>query len=318
MSHPATLLPPLIVIAGATGTGKTALSVLLAEQTNGEIINADSRSFYRGMDIGTAKVEPELRQRVPHHLIDILDPGDDMSLSLFQQMAMQAIDDVLSRGKLPFLVGGTPQYLNAVVENWKIPEVAPDASFRRNMEQRVREEGVEPILRELRAVDPASAERTGPNPRRIIRALEVHRVTGRPMSELQGKRPPRYRTLQYECWLPRDILHQRIAHRIDLQVEQGLFAEVRALLESGVDPEWPVFSTIGYREVVPFLQGTITEQEAIDAIRFATNRLVRHQQTWARKNPHLIRIDMNDPATPDRVLDQIRAFIASPASGASN
>jgi tRNA dimethylallyltransferase len=302
-------LPPLIVLAGPTGVGKTSLSITAARETGGEIINADSRSFYRGMDIGTAKPGPDERAAVPHHLIDVLDPADEMSLSLFQQLAFTAIDLVLGRSHVPFLVGGTAQYLNAVVENWNIPQVAPDRDLRQHLEERVAVEGVAPLLAELRSVDPASAERTGPNPRRIIRAMEIFRLTGNRMSDLQGKQEPRYRTLELELWLPREVLHQRIADRIEQQVKNGLFDEVRALLDGGIDPAIPAFSSIGYRDVFPYLRGESTVEETKAAIRFASNRLVRHQQTWLRKNPRMIRIDMSEPSATRHVLKLIEQHL---------
>jgi tRNA dimethylallyltransferase len=297
---------PLIVIAGPTAVGKTSLALSLAGEFNGEVVNADSRAFYRGMDIGTAKPSPEERSAVRHHLIDIFGPADEMSLSQFQQLAFAAIDDTLHLGKLPFLVGGTAQYLNAVVENWSIPQVPPDNTFRRAMEQRVDAEGVAVMLEELRAVDPASAERTGPNPRRIIRALEVYRHTGTPMSKLLGKNDPRYRALQLELWLPREVLHQRIAQRIENQVKNGLVDEVRGLLQSGVDPGVPAFSSIGYREVLPYLRGEASLEETVAAIQHATNRLVRHQQTWFRKNPAMVWIDLTDPDAEADIRERIQ------------
>jgi tRNA dimethylallyltransferase len=302
--------PPLVVVAGPTGVGKTSLSLSLAGEFDAEIVNADSRAFYRGMDIGTAKPSPEERLAVPHHLIDILDPADEMSLAHFQQLAFEAINDILWRGKLPMLVGGTAQYLNAVVENWRVPQVAPDQAFRRELEQRVESEGVAGILEELRTVDPASAERTGPNPRRIIRALEVYRNTGTPMSQLVGKNEPHYQALQFELWLPREILHQRISQRVEDQIRRGLIDEVRALLDSGVDPGVPAFSSIGYREVVSHIRGEVSLEETAAAIRHATNRLVRHQQTWFRKNPEMTRIDLTDPNAETVIRDLIRQHFA--------
>jgi tRNA dimethylallyltransferase len=302
---------PLIVIAGPTAVGKTSLAIAVAGEYNGEIVNGDSRSFYRGMDIGTAKPSVEQRHAVRHHLIDIVDPADEMSLSHFQQLAFDAIDDILQQGKLPLLVGGTAQYLNAVVENWTIPQVAPDNAFRNSMEQRVAAEGVSGILEELREVDPESSERTGPNPRRIIRALEVYRTTGIPMSQLLGKEQSRYWALQFELWLPRDVLHQRIEERIHEQLRNGLVEEVRGLVERGIDPSLPAFSSIGYREVLPYLRGETTLEETVAAIRHASNRLVRHQQTWFRKSPEMIRIDMSD----GHAVDQVRELIARHLAG---
>lgn len=292
--------PPLIVIVGPTAVGKTKLSLLLAEQFNGEIVNADSRSFYRGMDIGTAKVTLEERQRVPHHLIDILDPGDSVSLALFQDMANDFIREIWERGRLPFLVGGTPQYVNAVVEGWNMPRVEPDPIFRLRLEREAEKHGFERLLDRLRAVDPDSAIRTGVNVRRIIRALEVYEKTGRPMSEQQSKGPEPFRALELELWRPREELHQRIDARVDAQITGGLFDEIRALLTQGSSPEDAAFSSIGYRQAMPHIRGQATAEEAADRIRFDTRRLVRHQETWWRKNPRLLRIDMTTPDATSR------------------
>jgi tRNA dimethylallyltransferase len=297
--------PILIVMCGPTAVGKTAAAIGVAQCIGGEIVNADSRSFYVGMDIGTAKPAPEDRAIVPHHLIDILDPADDMSLARFQALAFSTIDEILHRGVAPMLVGGTAQYLNAVMENWAIPEVPPDHAWRREMEARVDADGIGWLTADLQRADPASLDRTGPNPRRMIRALEVFRATGRPMSEQIGRRPPRYRTIAFELWAPRDVLHARIAARVDLQIASGLFDEVAGLLEHGVDPGLPSFQTIGYREVVPYLRGFRSEQETRDAIVHASNRLVRHQQTWFRKMPGLNRIDVT---TDDPVQTMVRAI----------
>jgi tRNA dimethylallyltransferase len=305
MSGSNSSLPPLVVIAGPTAVGKTSLAIALAGRFQGEIVNADSRSFYRGMDIGTAKPDSTDRETIPHHLIDILEPSDDMSLSYFQELAFEVIGDIHARKRLPLLVGGTAQYLNAVVENWKIPQVAPDNAFRSRMEQRVAVEGVAPLIEELRAVDSDSADRTGPNPRRVIRALEIFHVTGQPMSRLMGKGTPRYDTLQFELWVPRDILHDRIARRVEDMFAHGLVEEVQSLLRAGIDPSFPAFSSIGYREVVALLNGEMSLNETKAAIRHASNRLVRHQQTWFRKNPAMNRVDMTDSGAIAEIIEKI-------------
>lgn len=287
--------PPLIVIVGATAVGKTALSLDLAERFHGEIVNADSRSFYRGMDIGTAKPSPADRARVPHHLIDILDPVDDVSLAMFQDLATAAIADILARGKVPFLVGGTPQYVNALVEGWQIPRVEPDPAFRARMQAIADRDGAAALLDRLREVDPESADRAGPNVRRAIRALEVYEATGTPMSEQQAKGPPPYNALELELWRPREELHARIDARVDQQVAEGLFDEIRALLDRGVPPDARSFGSIGYRQALPHVLGDASAAEVVQRIKFDTNRLVRHQQTWWRKNPRLVRIDLTQP-----------------------
>lgn len=288
-------LPSLIVILGATAVGKTRLSLALAERFGGEIVNADSRSFYRGMDIGTAKVSREDQARVPHHLIDFLDPNDNVSLAVFQDLASETIQDIDRRGKVPFLVGGTPQYINALVEGWKMPRVEPDPEFRLRLEREAEQDGLELLLTRLQEVDPDSAARTGRNLRRIIRALEVYEKTGRPMSEQQSKGPRPYRALELELWRTREDLHARIDDRVRQQIADGLFEEIRRLLDSGASAQSSAFSSIGYRQAMLHLQGEATLDEAIERIRVATHRLVRHQQTWWRKNPNLVRIDMTTP-----------------------
>jgi tRNA dimethylallyltransferase len=292
--------PPLIVLVGPTGVGKTGMSLTLAERFNGEIVNADSRSFYRGMDIGTAKVSPADRERVRHHLIDILYPRDSVSLATFQDLATDAIGDIIARGRLPFLVGGTPQYVNALVEGWQVPRVEPDHALRHGLERLANESGVAHLQQRLTEVDPVAAARIGPNLRRIIRALEVYEKTGRPISEQQSKGPAPFDALELELWLPRDVLYPRIDARVDAQVSDGLFDEIRALLDSGVPPDAPSFSSIGYRQAVPHLADEASRDEVITRIKHDSHRLVRHQETWWRKNPRLLRIDMGRADAVDR------------------
>ncbi|MGC4191966.1 MAG: tRNA (adenosine(37)-N6)-dimethylallyltransferase MiaA [Thermomicrobiales bacterium] len=301
---------PAVAIVGPTGVGKTNLSIALGARFPAEIVNADSRSFYRGMDIGTAKVSGEDRARVPHHLVDILDPGDPMSLATFQDLAYTAFSDIHNRRRVPLLVGGTPQYVNAVMEGWSIPRVAPDEPFRRALEAEAERDGIEPLAARLRAVDPEAAAKSGPNLRRIIRALEVHAATGQPITALQQKRGVPFATLEFELWAPREVLHERIDRRVDAQVERGLVAEVRALIEAGVSPDTPAFSSIGYRQVLPLLHGEGTLEEAVERIKVDSHRLVRHQQTWFRKNPRLIRLDTTQPGWEADAIARVEAFVA--------
>lgn len=298
--------PPLVVIVGPTASGKSGLAIRLAGSLPVEIINADSRSFYRGMDIGTAKVSRADRKAVPHHLIDFLDPTEPMSLARFQDLAMELIPRIHRRGRIPLLVGGTPQYVNAVVEGWSIPRVAPNEPFRQQLEREAEQHGVEPIAERLRMVDPESADRSGRNLRRIIRALEILEATGEPMSTLQGRRPVPFDPLEIELWLPRDQLHNRIARRVDQMMRAGLVEEVSALLANGVPRTSPAFSGIGYRQVFPLIDGHATEAEVVRQIETDTHRLVRHQQTWFRKNRRLIRIDVSEKDWEPRIEGIVR------------
>jgi len=306
--------PPLLAILGPTASGKTGLALDLAGHLPVDIVNADSRAFYRGMDVGTAKPTTAERARAPHHLIDILNPDEPMSVSRFQVLALDAIVDIHHRGRVPVLVGGTPQYVNALVEGWRMPQVPPNEARRRELEREVETIGVGPMLARLAAVDPEAAARTGPNARRIIRALEVYEATGIPFSQLRTRGEVPFRAHEFELWLPRDILYARIDARVDRMIADGLVDEVRALLAQGYDPELPAFSGIGYRQLVPALAGdgasTGDLDQAIERIKLDTHRLVRHQQTWFRKNERLVRIDMTDPDAIGTVIERAAAHCA--------
>lgn len=304
-------LPPLIAIVGPTGVGKTAASIAIGELMPAEIINADSRSFYRGMDIGTAKPDLEERGRVPHHLVDILDPIDPMSLATFQDLTNSCIGEIQSRGRVPLLVGGTPQYVNAVVEGWSIPRVPPNEPFRQELEREAEAEGVTPLLARLRAIDPEAAAKCGPNLRRISRALEVFDATGIPITELQTRHAVPFLTLEIEFHAPRELLYSRIDERVDAQIQRGLVAEVASLLEHGVPPTASAFSSIGYRQLLPYLRGETTLDAAIERIKFDSHRLVRQQQTWFRKNERLVRIDTTTPSWMEELMELVTAFSAS-------
>ncbi len=295
---------PLLVIVGPTASGKTGLALELAGRLPSEIVNADSRAFYRRMNIGTAKPTPEQREQVPHHLIDILEPDEPMSASRFQELALDVIAAVHQRGKVPILVGGTPQYVNALVEGWRIPQVPPNEERRRELEREADANGVAPILARLAAVDPEGAARTGPNLRRIIRALEVFEAAGVPFSQRTARGDVPFRALEFELWLPRDVLYSRIDARVDRMIEEGLVEEVRSLLAQGYDSSLPAFSSIGYRQLMPALAAGDDLGASIERIKLDTHRLVRHQQTWFRKNERLVRIDMTQDDAVERVAER--------------
>jgi tRNA dimethylallyltransferase len=302
----------LVVVAGPTATGKTRLGIELALAFDGEVVNADSRYLYRGFSIGVAKPTPTERRGVPHHLIDILEPDEEMSLALFQQRAFEAIEEIQARGKIPFLVGGTPLYINAVVEGWRIPAVAPDLAFRARLDAEIAASGIGPALERLRVVDPVAAERSAMNPRRIVRALEIWEATGRPMSELEGKGPRPYETLELGLFMPRAALFAAVDRRVADQIAAGLVEEARGLLAAGVDPESPAFSSIGYRQLLPYLQGECSLDQALARIEYDTHRYVRHQETWLRRNERLIRIDVTKPGWIDRCQELVGAFLHDP------
>jgi tRNA dimethylallyltransferase len=302
----------IVVVAGPTAVGKTALGIALAREHGGEVVNADSRYLYRGFDIGVAKPDLVERQGIPHHLIDILPPDGQMSLARYQDLALDAIENVLGRKKLPILVGGTPLYVNAVVEGWRIPRVPPNPSLRAVLEDEARTLGVNVLRDRLRAVDPVVAERTGGNVRRIIRALEVYEATGVPMSAQEGKGPPPYTALEIGLTMPRGDLYRAVDNRVHDQIDRGLAEEVRALLESGVPPTAPAMSSLGYRQLIPYLLGESSLEEAVERIRLDTHRYVRHQETWLRRNPRLVWFDVTTPEWMTTARTRVHTFLNEP------
>lgn len=301
--------PRLVVIAGPTAVGKTALGIELALRFNGEVVSADSRYLYTGMNVGTAKPSPAEQRGVPHYLINIVQPDEEMSLATYQELAYSAINATLARGHLPLLVGGTPLYLNAVIEGWRIPRVPPDPALRRRLAAEAAQNGIESLTARLAAVDPVAAERSGPNLRRIIRALEIYAATGRPMSELEGKGPRPYATLELGLTMPRDQLYRAIDARVDDQIAHGLVEEVRGLLAAGIAPDAPAMSSLGYRQLLPYLRGEETLSEASARIKSETHRYVRHQETWLRRNPRLVAIDVTEPGWQARVVKLVEVFL---------
>jgi len=285
---------PLIALLGPTASGKSALALALADTYAGEIVSADSRLLYRGMDIGTAKPTADERAALRHHLIDVAAPDEPYDLARWKAEATRAIADIDRRGHLPLLVGGTAQWTTALLNGWEPPAVASDLPFRTAMEARVREAGIEPLLAELRACDPEAAARTGPNLRRIIRALEVIRATGQPFSAQRGRSERPYRDLRIGLSLPRDVLYARIDARVDAMIAAGLVDEVRAMLDAGYDPSLPAMSGIGYRQVVEYIQGETTLKTLYEQIKQASHRYARHQMTWLRRDETIVWLDAQD------------------------
>jgi tRNA dimethylallyltransferase len=275
----------LIAIVGATATGKTALGIELAQRLDGEIIGADSRQVYRHMDIGTAKPTPEERAAVPHHLIDVVDPDEPFSLGTWLDLARAALDDIWSRGKQPILVGGTGQYIWALLEGWRVPRVPPDRELRDELESRRPEE----LLAELRRVDPEAESYIDPrNVRRVVRALEVQVVTGKPFSYWRTKEPPVFGSLVIGLSLPREEIYRRIDARVDSMFAAGFVDEVKRLLDMGYGRELPSLSGIGYREIAEHLAGERDMASAIEGTKTGTHRLARHQNAWFKRSDERI------------------------------
>lgn len=275
--------PKVLVIVGPTGVGKTALSIRLGQAFGGEAISADSRQVYRYLDIGTAKATQEEQAALRHHLIDIVDPDDELTLAHYQRLAAQAIDDVWSRGNLPILVGGTGLYIRALLEGWTVPVVPPDRALRARLLQQAERHGPEALHASLAGVDAVAAQRIDArNVRRVVRALEVYYQTGLPISRLQRKQPPNYRLLKIGLTMPRPALYERINARIERMIAQGLVEEVRWLVAQGYGYELPSMSGLGYRQIGQHLCGDITLDEAVTLIRRHTRRFVRQQYNWFR------------------------------------
>jgi tRNA dimethylallyltransferase len=299
----------LLVLIGPTAVGKTFLSIQLAQKFDGEIVSADSRLFYRGMDVGTAKPSTEQRALVPHHLIDICEPDETLTLGEYQRLAYATIDDVLARGRLPILVGGTGQYVMAVVEGWGIPEVAPQPRLRKALAAL----GGAEAARWLRKLDPQAASAIDPrNVRRVIRALEVTLVAGRPISELQRKTPPPYEIKIVGLARGRESLYARIDARVERMMAEGLLAEVEGLRAAGYGRRLPSMSGLGYRQLYAYLEGEMTLEEAVERIKFETHRFARQQATWFRyDDPRITWFDLNRLKNPAKtIISFIRDWLA--------
>ena len=297
---------PLVLIVGPTAVGKTELAIQLAKKMNGEIISADSRLFYRGMDIGTAKPSRAELARVPHYLIDIVDPDETLSLAVFQQKAKNIIADIHARGKLPFLVGGTGQYVRAVTEGWTPPEVIQNARMRDELERMKNENSAEWLHAKLRTLDPeAAAKIDARNVRRTIRALEVILTTGRKFSDQRGQVDTPYKLITIGLTRPRPELYQRVDERIDAMFANGFVDEVKGLLEKGYSPTLPSMSAIGYRESVSVAKGLLTEDQAKVEMRRVTRNFVRRQANWFKESdPNIMWFKVEDG-----VMEKVEAYI---------
>lgn len=290
-------LPPALVIVGPTAVGKTETAIRLAQQFGGEILSADSRQFYRGMDIGTAKASPAERAAAPHHLLDICDPQETLTLAEFQERTYATMAEVVGRGHVPFIVGGTGLYIRAVVEGYGIPRVPPDEKLRERLFALAETEGAAALHARLLGVDPEAAASIDPrNVRRVVRALEVYEKSGVPISVLQRKTPPPYRFLQIGLSRPRASLYARVDQRIAAMLVAGLADEVCRLLDAGVPPECEAMSGLGYHETVAFLRGELaTEAELAAEIGRNTRRLIRAQANWFRPDdPNIHWFDLDE------------------------
>ena len=289
---------PLVAIVGPTAAGKSELALRLAQRFGGEIVNADSRLVYRGMDVGTGKPSPAELANVAHHIVDVVDPDETYNLALYLEEANGAIRGVDSRGRLPLLVGGTGQYVWALLEGFSAPQVPPSPSLRERLETQARDEGHDALWARLREVDPESAGRIDPrNVRRVVRALEVTLESGVPFSQARKRERPPYRSLVIGLTIERAELYRRIDRRVEGMITAGWLGEAARLQGSGYLPDLPAMGAIGYREMAAYVTGKLSLEEATLRIKGATHRFARRQYAWFRLSDP--RISWLDAASPD-------------------
>lgn len=279
----------ILVVTGPTATGKTALSVELAKKLGGEIVSADSMQIYRGMDIGTAKVTKAEMQNIPHHMIDIADPSEDYSVSRYVEEADAAVRGILSRGRLPIVAGGTNLYIDSLIAGLDFAEKAEDAALRESLNKQYDDIGGEAMLEHLRGFDPERAAKLHPaDKRRIVRAVEIYILTGETITrhdEETKKRPKRYDAVKIALtFADRAVLYDRINARMDKMVSDGLFDEVKGLLDSGLSPACTSMQAIGYKEPAAYFRGEMSKDAAIELIKLSSRRYAKRQLTWLRRD----------------------------------
>jgi len=302
----------LVAVVGPTAVGKSTLSLQIAQDFDGEIINADSRQIYRYMDIGTAKPGKDERIAVPHHLLDIINPDEAYSVALYQLAAYHVIDRIQASNKIPVMVGGSGQYIWSVIEGWQIPQVEPDYSFRDSLQLKAEADGTFGLYRELSEIDPAAAGKIDPNNlRRIIRALEIHHKTGNKPSALQTKRDVPFPVLIIGLTTDRHNLYTMIDKRTDRMVADGFVDEVKTLLSMGYGAGLPSMSSLGYRQILTYLNGEIKLDAAIHKIKFETHRFARSQYAWFHLADNRIKWFTVGDNTENQINYTIENFLAA-------
>ncbi|MBT9176006.1 MAG: tRNA dimethylallyltransferase [Firmicutes bacterium] len=299
----------IIAIVGPTAVGKTALTLSLAEKVGGEVISADSMQVYRGMDIGTAKLTPAERARIPHHLIDVVEPGEAFSAADYQRLARAAVDDIASRGRLPIFSGGTGMYIRAAIDDYNFVTVSNNPRVRDELRRQARDTGLSQLYVRLADLDPPVAARVHKNDeRRIIRALEVFETTGHPLSFWESQKDARqaiYDAVFIGLDRPRAELYARIEQRVETMVATGLLDEVRALMTRGIS--LVAHQALGYKEVIPFLEGRCSFQEMMETIKRETRRYAKRQLTWFRADARVQWLNVSDEA---KAQAEIMAILA--------
>lgn len=302
----------ILVLAGPTAVGKTELSIKLAKALNGEIISTDSMQIYKGMDIGSAKITKEEMDGVTHHMIDVVNPDEEFSVADYKEMAEAAIKDIISRGKLPILTGGTGLYINSLTCNMSFTESEKDEGYREELSKLMEEEGTEYVHNMLKEIDPISYESIHPNNRkRVIRALEVYKLTGKPFSSYNVGSDlynSKYDVYYYVLNMERSKLYERINKRVDIMYEKGLLDECIKLRNLGYTSSMQSMQGIGYKEVLQYLEGDITLEESIDMVKQGSRNYAKRQLTWFRKDPRAIFLnkdEMSDNDILNKIIDDI-------------
>lgn len=297
---------PLVILTGPTAVGKTALSIMLAKAIGGEIISADSMQVYRYMDIGTAKIKPEETEGVPHHLIDVLNPTEDFNVTAFQTMAKQAINEIYSRGRIPIVAGGTGFYIQSLLYDISFEETEV-SSYREELTAYYEAYGAHALHEELKKVDPVSYEQIHENNvKRVIRALEFYHDTGYPISEHNKAQRQKESPYNFEYFVlndDREILYRRIEKRIDIMMEQGLIEEVQSLLDYGCQPDMVSMQGLGYKEIISYLNGECSLEEAVYILKRDTRHFAKRQLTWFRREKEVTWIDRTSFSSEEEILE---------------
>jgi tRNA dimethylallyltransferase len=301
----------IIIVAGPTASGKSAIGIELAKRLNGEIISADSMQIYRYMDIGTAKLTAEEMQGIPHYMIDILDPSEDFSVALFRKMASEYIDDICSEGKMPIIVGGTGLYMNSLTYNLDFTEAAEDREYREYLQKLAEEKGNEYVHELLKEVDLEAYNRIHPNNlKRVIRALEVYKISGKTIDDYQQRQESKEYNIAYICLnMDRQKLYDRINKRVDIMFNDGLVDEVKKLKEIGYNKDMTAMQGIGYKEVFDYLDGIYTLDELKETIKQNTRRYAKRQLTWFRREDRVHWVNTDEFDSFEEIIKNIMEYI---------
>ncbi len=306
------MLKKIVAVAGPTASGKTALALKIAERFDGEVVSCDSMQIYRHMDVGTAKPSIDEMERIPHHMIDIVEPSENYSVADFVERARACIDDIISRGKLPVLAGGTGLYMDSIIENIEFGDFGSDEEFRCEMERLAEEQGNEAVHKLLKEKDPEAAEKIHPNNvRRVIRALEVCKLTGKTFTQvnMESRRQKMYDALIFAIDTQREVLYERINNRVDRMLEEGLLEEVQGLRDMGIGNEHTAMQAIGYKELMEFLDGDCNFDEAVEKIKQESRRYAKRQITWFKRNKDIQWVSVSSDEDVKKVLQKCFTFV---------